>query len=77
MSRLRMLFTQSLDQGSLYNPGTTATEAEARKFEKYRELKDNGYVFQSVALEEQGSSGSLRATYWPKNYPQSTFRLLG
>ena len=27
-----------LNQGSLCNPGTTATEAEARKIEKYREL---------------------------------------
>ena len=40
-----------LDQGSLYNLGTTATEAEARKIEKYRELIDNGYIFQPVALE--------------------------
>ena len=34
-----------LNQGSLCNPGTTATEAEARKIEKYRELIDNGYIF--------------------------------
>ena len=46
-----------LNQGSLCNPGTTATEAEARKIEKYRELKDNGYIFQPVALEVQGSLG--------------------
>ena len=32
-----------------------ATEAEARKIETYRELKDNGYIFQPVALEVQGS----------------------
>ena len=44
-----------LNQGSSCNPGTTATEAEARKTEKYRELLDNGYVFQPVALEVQGS----------------------
>ena len=44
-----------LNQGSLWNPGTTATEAEARKLEKYRELIDNGYLFQPVALEVQGS----------------------
>ena len=36
---------------------TTATEAEARKIEKYRELIDNGYIFQPVALEVQGSLG--------------------
>ena len=46
-----------LNQGSLCNLGTTATEAEARKIEKYRELIDNGYIFQPVALEVQGSLG--------------------
>ena len=46
-----------LNQGSSCNPGTTATEADARKIEKYRELKDNGYIFQPVALEVQGSLG--------------------
>ena len=44
-----------LNQGSLFNLGTTAIEAEARKIEKYRELIDNGYIFQPVALEDQGS----------------------
>ena len=46
-----------LNQGSLCNPRTTATEVEARKIEKYRELIDNGYIFQPVALEVQGSLG--------------------
>ena len=46
-----------LNQGSLCNPGTTATEAEAHKIEKYREFIDNGYIFQPVASEVQGSSG--------------------
>ena len=46
-----------LNQGSLCNPGTTATEAEARKIEKYCELIDIGYIFQLVALEVQGSLG--------------------
>ena len=46
-----------LNQGPLCNPGTTATEAEARKFEKYCELLDNEYIFQPVALEVQGSLG--------------------
>ena len=57
MSRLWMLLHPRLNQGSLCNPGTTATEAEARKIEKYRELIDNGYLFQPVALEVQGSLG--------------------
>ena len=46
-----------LNQGSLCNPGTTATEAEARKIEEYCELIDKGYIFQLVTLEVQGSSG--------------------
>ena len=46
-----------LNQGSLCKPGTTATDAEASKIEKYRELIDNGYIFQPVALEVQGSLG--------------------
>ena len=44
-----------LNQGSLCNPRTTDTEA--RKIEKYRELIDNGYIFQPVALEVEGSLG--------------------
>ena len=45
-----------LNQGSLCNPGTSATEAEARKIENYRELIDSGYNFQPVALKVHGSS---------------------
>ena len=33
--------------GSLCNPGTTVTDA--RGLERYREIKDNGYIFQPVA----------------------------
>ena len=43
------LATSLLNQGSLCNLGTTATEAEARKIEKYCKLIDNGHVFQPVA----------------------------
>ena len=35
--------------------GFTATEAEARKVEKYREIINKGYIFQPVALDVQGS----------------------
>ena len=51
------LVPSRLNQGSLCNLETTATEAEARKIEKYRELIDNGYFFQSVALGVEGSLG--------------------
>ena len=44
-----------LTQGSFCNPGTSATEDEARKSENYCELLDNGYIFQPVAIEVQGS----------------------
>ena len=40
-----------LNQGSLYNSITTATEAEARKFEKHREILGNGYIFQLVTMK--------------------------
>ena len=57
------LAPSGLNQGSSCNPGTTATEAEARKIKKYRELIDNGYVFQLVALEVQGSLGKSSKTF--------------
>ena len=53
-----------LNQGSLCKPGTTATEAEARKIEKFCKLIDNGYIFQPVTnirkilLAHQGNFGS-------------------
>ena len=40
-----------LDQVSLCNPWTFGTEAESRKVEKYRELLDNGYFFQLLAMD--------------------------
>ena len=51
------LATSCLNQGSLCHLGKTATNAEARKIEKYRKLIDSGYIFQPVAMAEQGSSG--------------------
>ena len=50
-----------LNQRTLCNPGTTATEAEAQEIEIYRELIDNGYVFQPVATDVQGSLGERNA----------------
>ena len=46
-----------LNQGSICNPGNSATEAERRKTEKYREFIDNGYNFQPMVMEVQGSLG--------------------
>ena len=55
-----------LNQGSLCNPGTTAPEAEARKIENFCELLDNGYIFQPVALEVQGSLGKSGEIFIPR-----------
>ena len=52
-----------LNQGSLCNPGTIAKDAEARKFEKYRVIIDNGYIFEPVALEVLGSLGESSETF--------------
>ena len=57
-----------LSQGSSCNPGTTATEAEASKIEKYRELIDDEYIFQSVALEVQGSLGESRENFITRGF---------
>ena len=51
------LAPSGLKKGSSCNTETTAIEAEARKIEKFCELIDNGYIFQPVALEVQGSLG--------------------
>ena len=49
------LTLSGLNQCPLCKPGTNTTEAEEREIERYRELLDNGYIFQLVALEVQGS----------------------
>ena len=53
-----------LNQGSSCNSGTTAIEAEARKNECHRELIDNGYIFQPVAMEERHITKSK--IFWSK-----------
>ena len=51
------LAASRLSQWSLCKPRTTVTEAGALKFEKYRKLIDNGYIFQPKAMEVQCSLG--------------------
>ena len=51
-----MLF-HLLTHGSLCTPGANATEAEARKVAKCRELIDDGYIFEPMAMEVHGSLG--------------------
>ena len=42
---------------SVCNPGTAAAEAEERKIDKYKDLVNDGYLFQPLAFEIQGEAG--------------------
>ena len=46
-----------INAGSVCNPGTTAAEAEERKIDKYKDLVNDGYLFQPLAFEIQGAAG--------------------
>ena len=46
-----------ISAGSVCNPGTAAAEAEDQKIDKYKDLVDDGYIFQSLAFEIQGAAG--------------------
>ena len=46
-----------INDGSVCNPGTAAAEAEERKKDKFKDLVDDGYLFQPLAFEIQGASG--------------------
>ena len=43
--------------GSVCNPGTAAAEAEERKINKYKDLVNDGYLFQPLAFEIQEAAG--------------------
>ena len=45
-----------INAGSVCNPGTAAAEAEERKNDKYKDLVDDGYQFQPLAIEIQGAA---------------------
>ena len=45
-----------ISSGSICNPGTAAAEAEERKKDKYKDLVDDGYLFQPLAFEIQGAA---------------------
>ena len=42
---------------NLIRTGTTAAEAEERKKDKYKDLLDDGYLFQALVFEIQGAAG--------------------
>ena len=46
-----------INDRSVCNSGTAAAEAEERKNDKYRDLVDDGYLFQPLAFEIQGAAG--------------------
>ena len=43
--------------GSVCNPGTAVSEAVERKNDKYKDLVNDGYLFQPLAFENQGAAG--------------------
>ena len=46
-----------INAGSVCNPGMAAAEADERKNDKYKDVVDDGYLFQPLAFEIQGASG--------------------
>ena len=46
-----------INAGSVCNPGTAAAEAEERKIDKYKNLVNDGYLFQPLAFEMQSAAG--------------------
>ena len=46
-----------INAGSVCNPSTAAVEAEEQKTDKYKDLVNDGYLFQSLAFETQGAAG--------------------
>ena len=46
-----------INAGSVCNPGMTAAEAEEQKNDKFKDLVDDGYLFQPLAFEIQGAAG--------------------
>ena len=46
-----------INAGSICNPGTAAAETEKRKNDKYKDLIDDGYLFQPPAFEIQVATG--------------------
>ena len=55
-----------VDAGSVYNPGTAAAEAEERKIDKYKDLVNDGYIFQPLAFEIQGAAGPSTEVFLSK-----------
>ena len=46
-----------INAGSVCNPDTAVAEAEERKNDKYKDLANDGYLFQTLAFEIQSAAG--------------------
>ena len=46
-----------INAGSVCNPGLAAAEVEEQKTDKYKDLVDDGYLFQPLVLKIQGAAG--------------------
>ena len=46
-----------INAGSICNHGTAAADADERKIDKYKDLVNDGYLFQPLAFEIQGAAG--------------------
>ena len=46
-----------INAGCVCNPGTAAAEAEEQKNDKHKDIVDDGYLFQPLAVEIQGAAG--------------------
>ena len=55
-----------INAGSVCNPGTAAAEAEEQKNDKYKDLVDNGYLFQPLVFEIQGTAGPSTENFLSK-----------
>ena len=55
-----------INAGSVCNPGTAAAEAEEQKIGKYKDLVNDGYLFQPLAFEIQGAAGHSTEVFLSK-----------
>ena len=55
-----------INAGSLCNPGTAAAEPEGRKIDNYKDLVNDGYLFQPLAFEIQGAAGPSTEFFFSK-----------
>ena len=55
-----------INAGSVCNPGTAAGESEERKNDKYKDLVDDGYLFEPLAFEIEGAAGPSSESFLKK-----------